>query len=116
MYSVLSTLRYDPTSQCYSSVLSLDRYPDNPALQQIVKKTQIYKLSPFDVGTKCNPRTTCGNNFIIPGTQRVATLNDLPIIMGALRQLNYKINTQITMMLNTGSNSDSNLLFYITAL
>ena len=116
MYSVLSELRYNPTSECYSSVLCLDRYPSEPELQNIVKKTQIYRLSPFDVGSKCNSKPTCGNNLIVPATQKVATIEDLPVVMQAITAVGWRIDTQITIMLNSGNNSNPNLLFYISPL
>lgn len=114
MYSISSKLRYNPTSQCYSNTLCLDRYPKCPLLQQIVKKTQIYKLSPFDVASQCNPKSTCGNCLIVPGTQHPACLEDLPLVLEALNNRGYIPNTSLTMTLNSGPNSDSSLLFYIT--
>lgn len=101
-YSILSMPFYNSVEQCYIKVLTLDRLPAvNSPLNNIVKRVQLHKLSPFKQGTTCDPLNTCGNVLLKPNSYgEYATLRDIPLIFSWLSQNNFQIDTFTTQMIN----------------
>lgn len=101
-YSILSMPFYNSVDQCYIKVLTLDRLPAvKSPLNQIVKRVQLHKLSPFKQGTNCDPLNTCGNVLLKPYSHgEYATLRDTPLLFSWLSQNHFQIDTFTTQMIN----------------
>ena len=119
MYCIYEILYYNNVTQCYINILILDRAPNsNDPLNQITQRIHFPKLSPFDVYSKCNENAktsnTCGI-VLLNQNNNIATIQDLPEIFTWLNQNNYKINTELThIMENKQSTATKKFICYIT--
>ena len=115
--SLFSQPYYDPCSQCYINIITMNLPPRGP-LAKLVRRVQIYPLSPFKQPGNCGRIQTCGlglrslrflenfnsssynNNYICSD---LMTLDEIPDLFSYLLSNGYTIDTKITKMLNESS-------------
>ena len=117
-YSILVQPYYDSVHQCYTKVLKIDRTPLNHSpILQILKRIHSTPLSPFQTNLSCDTTyLSCKYVFLNPGTDRLAQLNDVPIVFQWLRQHGYLIDTALTTMMHQGDvKGNDPLLCFITS-
>lgn len=103
-FSIMAIPFYRSTEQCYIKVLTLDRMPDSASpINQIAKRVQFHKLSPFKTSSEYGRIETCGVVILNPNSpSEYARLEDIPVIFNWLMQHGYTIDTAITQMFNQG--------------
>lgn len=117
-YSIVVQPYYDSVHQCYTKVLKIDRIPLNHSpIMQILKRIHSPPLSPFQTNLSCDSTySPCKYVFLNPCTNKLANLNDVPIVFNWLRQHGYLIDTALTDMMNQGDvKSTERLLCFITS-
>ena len=108
-YTLTTQPFYDRVCQCYKNIVMINVVPDGP-LKQLVMRTQLPPLSPFQQSTPCNPIPTCGLALIsLKGlsfgcnscSTNYMTPDEIPDLFGFLTMNGYNINTSVTHMMNT---------------
>ncbi len=107
----MAAIRYFPTSQCYKEVLFLDRTPVEPILNTLVKQTQVHTGNPFSRTGRCGRDGTCGNQFVLPGTNTPATRRDLPLILTALEEIGFTSAPFITQAIYRAEEETSRIMY-----
>lgn len=116
---------YDCRTQCYFSVLSLNKKPAHSLLKSHVVRVQNPKLSPFEGVGCCSTRETCLyviKKTILEGQEGYnsidnidyLTFEDYPFFIDFLMENGFNVNTEISNMLqNHISHVPPNVLCFI---
>jgi len=142
-FTITSQPFYDQYNQCYKNIMMINVEPQGP-LRQLVRRTKLPRLSPFQREGPCNPIPQCGlallslagtnfGYFPTPYINRntrpincnlcinynsgcdLMTPNEIPDLITFLQSNGYQIETQITNMLNQSEIKLSNKLLAFTA-
>jgi len=124
MYNTISLFSrpyYNPCSQCYYNIITLNLPPKGPLLK-LTRRVFFNPLSPFKTPSECGRLKTCGlglrtlrNN----NCSELMTVDEVPDLFSFLSSNGYKIDTSITKMLNQSSirfetNEEKELIAIIT--
>lgn len=116
---------YDAKTQCYFSVLSLNKKPSHPLLKDSVVRIQNPKLSPFEDYGKCLTREHClyvikksllenEEGYISKNCIDYLTFDDYLFLLDFLMENGFSINTDISNMIqNNVSHIPPNILCFI---
>jgi len=136
MYNTISLFSqpyYDPCSQCYLNIVTMNLPPRGPLLA-LTRRIKIYPLSKFKEPGNCRRLQTCGlglrslrfldgfagyNNSY--SCSDLMTLDEVPDLFSFLLSNGYSIDTRITKMMNQSSiryktNDSNELIALITYL
>lgn len=138
MYNTISLFSqpyYDPCSQCYSNIITMNLPPRGPLLK-ITRRIKIYPLSHFKIPNSCGTNLqTCGlgirslrflpdfdfaNNYNRNySCSDLMTVDEVPDLFSFLLANGYTIDTRITNMMNQSSiryktNNSNELIALIT--
>jgi hypothetical protein len=116
MYNTISLFSepyYNPFSQCYSNIITLNLPPRGPLLK-LTRRIRNYPLSPFKIPTNCGRIQTCGIglsslrgldllNGVNSYNNELMTVDEVPDLFSFLISHGYKIDTSVTKMLNQSS-------------
>lgn len=110
-FTITSQPFYDQYNQCYKNIMMVNLEPRGP-LKQLVRRTKLPRLSPFQRDGPCNPIPNCGLALMSLQTEQFNQLNnnncgcnymtpdEIPDLITFLIGNGYQIETQITNMLN----------------
>lgn len=139
MYNTISLFSqpyYDPCSQCYLNIITMNLPPRGPLLK-LTRRVKIYPLSHFKTPGNCTRLQTCGlglrslrflpefdngfnrnNNY---SCSDLMTLDEIPDLFSFLLANGYSVDTKITRMMNESSirfktNNSNELIALITYL
>jgi len=108
MYT-LSIIPYLEKCGNYTNIVVINSIPEGP-LRLFVRRIQLPRLSPFQTNhtnhnnnRSYNSRTkTCALAIVLPSVaeNRLVNVNDIPDLFQFLTTNGYKINSQITNMMN----------------
>ncbi len=110
--SLFSQPYYNPCSQCYFNIITMNLPPKGPLLK-LTRRIKLYPLSPFKFPNQCGRLKTCGlalrslrnyngfnnSNFC----DDLMSTDEIPDLFSFLLSHGYKIDTSITKMLNQSS-------------
>lgn len=125
MYNTISLFSqpyYNPYSQCYYNILTLNLPPKGPLLK-LTRRVFFYPLSPFKFPNECGRIKTCGLGLRTLRNRNACsdlmTVDEIPDLFSYLMSNGYKIDTSITKMLNQSSirfdtNEEKELIAMIT--
>lgn len=139
MYNTISLFSqpyYDPCSQCYLNIVTMNLPPRGPLLK-ITRRIKVYPLSEFKYPGNCTRMQTCGLGLrslrFLVGFNGYTTLNsnnnyscsdlmtvdEIPDLFSFLLANGYTIDTRITKMINQSSirfktNESNELIAMIT--
>ena len=113
--SLFSRPYYNPCSQCYYNIITMNLPPRGPLLK-LTKRITMYPLSPFKTPGDCGRIQTCGlalrtlrgfGNFCNNNNNNLCsdlmTVDEIPDLFSFLMSHGYKVDTSITKMLNQSS-------------
>ncbi len=104
VYTLSSKVYLDTHTNCYKKIISINDMPEGP-LQTFVSRVRQNKLSIFQQYSDCCEWKPCFYAIHYPGqVQDFFTLDSLPELFSLLTSNGYKIDTQITQMLNQSQN------------
>ena len=131
-FTVTSQPFYDQYNQCYKNIMMVNIEPQGP-LRQLVRRTKLPRLSPFQRDGPCNSIQQCGLSIqSLRGTTFTSnqytgcckqnsgcdlmTPDEIPDLISFLQANGYQLETQITNMLNQSEIKLSNrrLAFTVT--
>jgi len=137
MYNTISLFSqpyYDPCSQCYYNIVTMNLPPRGPLLK-LTRRVKLYPLSHFKSPGNCTRVQTCGlglrslrgladfnfgnnynNNY---SCSEFMTVDEVPDLFSFLLANGYTIDTRITNMMNQSSiryktNNSNELIALIT--
>lgn len=137
MYNTISLFSqpyYDPCSQCYYNIVTMNLPPRGPLLK-LTRRVKLYPLSHFKSPGNCTRIQTCGlglrslrgladfnfgnnynNNY---SCSEFMTVDEVPDLFSFLLANGYTIDTRITNMMNQSSiryktNNSNELIALIT--
>jgi len=135
MYNTISLFSqpyYDPCSQCYLNIVTMNLPPRGPLLK-LTRRVKIYPLSEFKEPGNCSRLQSCGlglrsmrfldgfcssynNSFLCSDLMSV---DEVPDLFSFLLSNGYTIDTSITKMMNQSSiryntNNSNELIALIT--
>ena len=135
MYNTISLFSqpyYDPYSQCYLNIVTMNLEPQGP-LNQLTRRIKFNPLSEFKEPSNCTRLQTCGlglislrflNGFGVSGNNSqscsvLMTVDEIPDLFTFLLSNGYTIDTRITQMMNQSSiryktNNSNELIALIT--
>lgn len=108
--SLFSQPYYNPCSQCYYNIITMNLPPKGPLLK-LTRRIRMHPLSPFKTPSECGRIQNCGlglrslrgldglNNFC----SDLMTTDEIPDLFSFLISHGYRIDTSITKMLNQSS-------------
>jgi hypothetical protein len=117
MYNTISLFSqpyYDPCSQCYLNIVTMNLPPRGP-LAKITRRIKIYPLSEFKQFNNCGRLQTCGLGLrslrLLNGISYnnsyscsdLMTVDEIPDLFSFLLSNGYTIDTSITKMMNQSS-------------
>jgi hypothetical protein len=117
---------YDYKSNCYFSILTLNKKPINNVLKDHVVRIQNPKLSPFEEFSQCSSREQClyvikktllekEEGYTSKNCIEYLTFDDYPFLLDFLIDSGITVNTDISNMLqNHISHVPLNILCYIS--
>ena len=113
--SLFSEPYYNPCSQCYYNIISMNLPPRGPLLK-ITRRIKMHRLSPFKEPNNCGRTQLCGfglrslrylegGNFDdnINFCGDLMSTDEIPDLFSFLLSNGYKVDTSITKMLNQSS-------------
>lgn len=116
---------YDYKTQCYFSVLTLNKKPSSPLLINHVIRIINPKLSPFEEFGNCSQREPClfvikktllegEDGYISKNNVDFLTFDDYTFLLDFLMENGFTINTKISNMLqNHNTHIPENVLCFI---
>jgi len=135
MYNTISLFSqpyYDPCSQCYFNIVTMNLPPHGPLLK-ITRRIKIYPLSEFKEPGNCTRLQTCGLGLrslrFLPefsggynnsySCSDLMTVDEIPDLFSFLLSNGYSVDTSITKMMNQSSiryktNNSNELIALIT--
>jgi hypothetical protein len=137
MYNTISLFSqpyYDPCSQCYYNIITMNLPPRGPLLK-LTRRVKLYPLSHFKFPGNCTRLQTCGlglrslrgasdfysyNGFNTSyACSNLMTTDEIPDLFSFLLSHGYKVDTEITKMMNESSirfqtNNSNELIALIT--
>ena len=138
MYNTISLFSqpyYDPCSQCYLNIVTMNLPPRGP-LHKLTRRIKIYPLSEFKEPSNCTRLQTCGlglrslrflnvfGGFGVSGNNSqscsdLMSVDEIPDLFTFLLANGYTIDTRITKMMNQSSiryntNNSNELIALIT--
>lgn len=122
MYNTISLFSqpyYDPCSQCYYNIITMNLPPQGPLLK-LTRRIKIYPLSHFKIPNNCgNNLQTCGLGLrsirALPdfnfgnsynsnySCSDLMTVDEVPDLFSFLLANGYTIDTRVTNMMNQSS-------------
>ena len=122
MYNTISLFSqpyYDPCSQCYLNIVTMNLPPRGPLLK-LTRRIKIYPLSEFKEPSNCSRLQTCGlgirslrflngfGGFGVGGNNsyscsELMSVDEIPDLFTFLLENGYTIDTRITKMMNQSS-------------
>lgn len=117
---------YDSRTQCYFSILTLNKKPTNPLLSNHVVRISNPRLSPFEGFSGCSKNESCiyvfkksilenDEAYVSRDCLEYLTFNDYPFLIDLLLENGVQINTKITsMMQKNTTNVPQNILCFIS--
>jgi len=134
MYNTISLFSqpyYDPCSQCYLNIITMNLPPRGPLLK-ITRRIKLYPLSEFKEPGNCTRLQTCGlglrslrflngfsSSYNSNSCSVLMTVDETPDLFSFLLSNGYTIDTSITKMMNQSSiryktNNSNELIALIT--
>lgn len=117
MYQISSEVYLDKYNECYKNILVITPppLPKDKALIKITKQLRREKLSPFEENSPCCYKNNCITAFKnIDHCGDLLTVDDISILFGYLIKHKYKINTEITKMMQQSQVVIPNLICFIS--
>lgn len=116
IYQIKKDIYYDNYNKCYKKIIVISPTPDfstEPYLKKITKLLHTEKISPYKEYNTCCEREICKYAFI-DEYNNYLTINDLPHIFSLLTTNGFKIETEITKMMQNSSVKIKELVCFIS--
>jgi hypothetical protein len=116
IYQIKKVVHYDSYNKWYDNIITISPTPDFTTelyLKKITKLIHIEKLSPFKGHHKDNHKDICHYAFI-NNCHELSTIDDIPTIFSLLIANGFKIETDITKMLQDSSVKIKDLICIIS--
>ena len=102
----------DKCNKCYKNIITINKMPNDPNLNSIIKIINREKLSPFDVKGNCECISSCLFAIVNPENKRdLLCLDDIADLFCFLINNGYKIEDKITKIM---SKKQRNLICFIS--
>ncbi len=113
MYQLTSEIYLDKRDKLYKKVVVISPPPQEKELQSITKLVNREKLSPFQERSNYCSQNQCFYGVLNPNKLcDFLCLDDLPILFNYLITSGFKINYDITKMLQDSNIKKQNLICY----
>ena len=119
MYQVSSDVYLDKYNDCYKKVIVIRPSPQDDILKKITKLVNTEKLSPFQDKSPCCPEDRC--KYIVCNPLQINNcncdflcVNDIHLLFNYLLSNGYKINTDVTKIMQKSSVKIKDLICYIS--
>tara|TARA_Y100000591_G_C21821891_1_gene694121 strand:+ start:1113 stop:1463 length:351 start_codon:yes stop_codon:yes gene_type:complete len=113
MYQLTSEVYLDKYSKCYKKIIVITPPPQEPELKKITRLINREKLSPFKERSECCSTEQCFYAVLNPNNMcEFLCLNELPILFNSLITNKYKIDYEMTKMLQNSDVKIRNLICY----
>ena len=116
IYQIKKDIYYDSYNKCYKKLIVISPTPNfstEPYLQKITKLLHTEKISPYKINNNCCERENCKYAFI-DEYNNYLTINDLPHLFSLLTTNGFKIETEITKMMQDSSVKIKELICFIS--
>jgi len=115
MYQITSEVYLDRRDKCYNKIVVISPKPIEPALQSITKLIHREKLSPFQETSPCCSLDPCMYAVVDPNNKcQLMCINDITLLFGYLKLKGFKINTDITKIMQDSTVQIPNLICFIS--
>ena len=102
----------DKCEKCYKKIITINKIPNEPKLNSIIKIIRREKLSPFDVKSNCECISPCLFAILNPENKRdLLCLDNIGDLFCFLINNGYKIEDKITKFM---SKKQRNLICFIS--
>ena len=115
MYQITSEIYLDRQNECYKKIIAIYPKPIEPSLQFITKLIQREKLSPFQERSPCCPLNHCIYAVVDPNDKcQLMCVNDITLLFSYLKLKGFKINSDITKIMQDSTVQIPNLICFIS--
>ena len=119
MFSIKTEIYLDKYNDCYRKILVINKNPGDVHLNSYLKTIKKEKLSPFTYDNCCNNyQSTHSSVAIMNPTNKndFLPLENIGDFFTILIENGYKIDTEITKMLQQSSEKINNLICFISKI
>ena len=113
LYTLSSKVFLDKHNKCYKNIIVINKTPDGP-LRHIIQRKNMPKLSEFQTNSPCYVDNKCTLVVMNPNNlHEMLTVTDISNLFSFLIENNYKINTDITKIMQKSSVKLNKLICFI---
>tara|TARA_B100000925_G_scaffold133660_1_gene99893 strand:+ start:4583 stop:4918 length:336 start_codon:yes stop_codon:yes gene_type:complete len=109
IYKLYKTTYLDKYDKCYKNIITINKNPNDTALNNVLKQVSRQKLSPFESFDCCSTQPSCIMAFIDPTTKEFLTYEDIDQVFSILIDNLYVPEYEMTKLIK-----DPNLICLIS--
>lgn len=99
IYKIYKTTYLDKFNKCYKNIITINKNPNDPSLNNVLKQVPIQKLSPFEGFDCCKEYNSCVLAFIDSNTKEFLTEEHIDQVFSILIDNNYIPEYEMTKLL-----------------
>lgn len=115
IYKIKSEVYLDRQNECYKKIIVIEPDPNDPAINNIIKKISPTKLSDFEGSSACCPRPSCYPAIMDPtNITEFLPINNIDKLFTILLANGYTIDYNLSKLLMKSEVEISNLICFIS--
>ena len=99
IYKLYKTTYLDKHDKCYKNIITINKNPNDPSLNSVLKQVSRQKLSPFEGFDCCSTQPSCIMAFIDPTTREFLTDENVDQVFSILIDNNYVLEYEMTKLI-----------------
>tara|TARA_Y200000002_G_scaffold356523_1_gene338358 strand:- start:447 stop:839 length:393 start_codon:yes stop_codon:yes gene_type:complete len=99
IFKLYKTTYLDKFNKCYKNIISINKNPNDPSLNNVLKLVSRQKLSPFEGFDCCTNQPSCLVAFIDPNTKEFLTDENIDQVFSILLDNGYTLEYEMTKLI-----------------
>ena len=115
LYKIKSEVYLDKRNECYKKIIVIEPDPNDPAINNIIKKISRNRLSEFEEFSPCCPRPNCFPAVMDPdNTNEFLAINNIEKLFTILIANGYTVDYNLSKLLMKSQVEIPNLICFIS--
>ena len=99
IYKLYKTTYLDKHDKCYKNIITINKNPNDPSLNSVLKLVSRQKLSPFEGFDCCSSQPSCIFAFVDSNTKEFLTEENVDQVFSILIDNQYTLEYEMTNLL-----------------
>lgn len=99
IYKLYKTTYLDKYDKCYKNIITINKNPNDPLLNSVLKQVSRQRLSQFEGFDCCSTQPSCVLAFIDPNTNKFLTEEHIDLVFSSLIDNGYTLEYEMTKLL-----------------